>query len=293
MGIQVQIRKAVKKINQQISQKMKLPKISLKIKMKIKPMIKILQPPQPQPQSKLQINLRMKMQIKSKMIKRKKIKKMVQKKNKIDIPLKEEFIPQMDESSFQIWRKEELTMIAKDKEIRETEELRNSLEGYVLEMRGRLEGSLGQYMKDNAREKFIKELNDMEEWLYEDGYDAEKSAFEDRLKSLKLSGDPVDRRSNEAKRRPEVIRSMNRAIAESKALAQSKDKKYDHIPAEDREKAMKQCKETEEWLKNELKKQDPLTLADDPVVLCDAIERKKGDTIRYCQTIMNKPKPEP
>jgi len=222
-----------------------------------------------------------------------KIKKMVQKKNKIDIPVKEEFIPQMDESSFQIWRKEELTMIEKDREIRETEELRNSLEGYVLEMRGRLEGSLGQYMKDNAREKFIKELNDMEEWLYEDGYDAEKSAFEDRLKSLKLSGDPVDRRSNEAKRRPEVIRSMNRAIAESKALAQSKDKKYDHIPAEDREKAMKQCKETEEWLKNELKKQDPLTLADDPVVLCDAIERKKGDTIRYCQTIMNKPKPEP
>lgn len=222
-----------------------------------------------------------------------KIKKMVQKKNKIDIPLKEEYVPQMDESSFQIWRKEELTMIAKDQEIRETEELRNSLEGYVLEMRGRLEGELGPYMKDNAREKFIKELNDMEEWLYEDGYDAEKAAFEERLRNLKLSGDPVDRRSHEDKRRPEVIRSMNRALAETKALAQSKDKKYDHIPKEDRDKAMKHCKESEEWLKTELKKQDPLTLADDPVVLCDTIERKKHDTVRYCKTIMNKPKPEP
>merc|ERR1719216_22399 len=116
-------------------------------------------------------------------------------------------------------------------EIQETNELRNSLEGYVLEMRGKLEGGeLSVYMNDGARQNFLKELNDMEEWLYEDGYDAEKVAFEERLKNLKLTGDPVDRRSNEAKRRPEVIRSMNRAIAESKALAQSKDKKYDHIP---------------------------------------------------------------
>lgn len=199
----------------------------------------------------------------------------------------------MDEVMFQIWRKEELTMIAKDKEIIETEELRNSLEGYVLQMRGKLEGELRSYMEDTAREKFLKELNDMEEWLDGDGYDAEKAAFEERLKNLKLSGDPVSRRSNEAKRRPDVIRAMNRALAESRALVQSKDKKYEHIPSEDREKAMKKCKETEDWLKNELKKQDPLTPADDPVVLCEAIEDKKKDLQRYCSTIMNKPKPEP
>jgi len=81
-----------------------------------------------------------------------KVKKMVTKRNKVDLPVKEEFIPDMDESSFQIWRKEELTMIAKDIEIIETEEIRNSLEGYVLQMRGKLEGELKSYMKDTARE---------------------------------------------------------------------------------------------------------------------------------------------
>merc|ERR1712087_519072 len=222
-----------------------------------------------------------------------KVKKMVTKRNKVDLPVKEEFIPDMDESSFQIWRKEELTMIAKDIEIIETEEIRNSLEGYVLQMRGKLEGELKSYMKDTAREKFLKELNDMELWLEEDGYDAEKAAFEERLKNLRVSGDPVTRRLLEAKKRPATIKAMHRALAESRALAQSKDKKYDHIPPEDREKAMKKCKETEEWLQNEIKKQDPLTLADDPVVLCDAIEEKEGDTRRYCLSIMNKPKPEP
>jgi hypothetical protein len=133
----------------------------------------------------------------------------------------------------------------------------------------------------------------MEDWLYEDGFDAEKAAFEERLKNLRLTGDPVAKRSNEAKRRPDCIRDLYRAIAEMKALADSKDKNYDHIPKEERDKALNKCKETEEWLKKELKKQDPLSLADDPIVLCATIESRKKNTVDYCASIMNKPKPKP
>jgi hypothetical protein len=222
-----------------------------------------------------------------------KVMKRKTKKNKIELLIKEQDTVQMDTQMVTIWRKEEVTMSKKDKEIQETNELRNSLEGYVLEMRGKLEGSLGPYMDAGARETFISQLNDMEEWLYEDGYDAEKAAFEERLKNLKLTGDPVDKRSDEAKRRPQCIRDLNRAIAEATALAQSKDKKYDHIPKEERDKAVKKCTESEEWLKKELQKQDPLSLADDPVVLCDTLVKKKKEVKEYCASIMNKPKPKP
>merc|ERR1712130_554980 len=191
-----------------------------------------------------------------------KVKKMVSKKNRVNLPLKEEFVAKMADSSLEIWRKEEITMLKKDKEIQETNE-------------------------------FIKQLNDMEEWLYEDGIDAEKDAFETRLKNLRITGEPVDRRSNEAKRRPQCIRDFHRGIAEAKALVDSKDKKYEHIPKEDREKGLKKCKETEEWLVRELKKQDPLSLADDPVVLCETIDARRKNTADICTSIMNKPKPKP
>merc|ERR1712113_243900 len=189
--------------------------------------------------------------------------------------------------------KEEIKMMKLDNEVRETNELRNSLEGYVLEMRGKLEGSLGPYMQDDARQSFIKELNAMEDWLYDDGYDAEKIAFEERLKNLKLTGDPVARRSTEAKRRPECIKLLNRTIAEGKALAETKDKKYEHISKEEREKAIKICKDAENWLTGQLKKQDPLSLADDPVVLCETIEQKAKESREKYTKIMNKPKPKP
>merc|ERR1712130_573368 len=104
-----------------------------------------------------------------------KVKKMVKKNNKVDVAVSEENVVQMDNSSVQIWRKEELTMIKKDLEIQETNELRNSLEGYVLEMRSKLELELIEYIKDGPRQQFLKELNAMEDWLYEDSYEADKA----------------------------------------------------------------------------------------------------------------------
>merc|ERR1719436_364273 len=162
-------------------------------------------------------------------------------------------------------------MIKKDLEIQETNELRNSLEGYVLEMRSKLESELTEYIKDGPRQQFLKELNDMEDWLYEDSYEADKAVFSERLKKLKTIGEPVERRYKEAKNRPQVISGFYRAITESKALLESPDKKYDHIPKEDKEKGLKKCTEAKEWLEKELSKQDPLTLADDPVVVCESI----------------------
>merc|ERR1712087_794459 len=222
-----------------------------------------------------------------------KVKKKKSKKDKIDLHIKEQFIVQLSDKIIEHCRKEELNMMKLDNEVRETNELRNSLEGYVLEMRGKLEGSLGPYMQDDARQSFIKELNAMEDWLYDDGYDAEKIAFEERLKNLKLTGDPVARRSTEAKRRPECIKLLNRTIAEGKALAETKDKKYEHISKEEREKAIKICKDAENWLTGQLKKQDPLSLADDPVVLCETIEQKAKESREKYTKIMNKPKPKP
>merc|ERR1711994_462732 len=80
-----------------------------------------------------------------------KIKKMKSKKDKIEIPIQEQFIPQLSTKTLDRCKKEEIKMKRQDMEIQETNELRNSLEGYVLEMRGKLEGGeLSIYMNDGA-----------------------------------------------------------------------------------------------------------------------------------------------
>merc|ERR1712142_658839 len=144
-------------------------------------------------------------------------------------------------------------------------------------------------MNDSARETFIQQLNDNEEWLFEDGYDAEKVSCAERLKNLEMIGDPVCKRAKEAEQRPKYIRELNRGIAEARALSQSKDKKHDHISQEERAKIIKKCDESEEWLTNQLKKQDPLSLADDPILLCKTLDEKKNEVGKFCASIMNKP----
>ena len=54
--------------------------------------------------------------------------------------------------------------------------MKNQLETYVYDNRAYLDtyGDRAQFMEEAQREVFLKELNDVEQWLYEDGAQASK-----------------------------------------------------------------------------------------------------------------------
>merc|ERR1712196_651632 len=108
--------------------------------------------------------------------------------------------PGLSYSDIQKRMDEETAMQAEMKEIVETDEKRNDLEGYIFNMRDKISesGEYGAYISQPDREKFESELMKTEDWLYDtDG--ATKAQYIEKLDELKKAhGDAVVWRFKEA-----------------------------------------------------------------------------------------------
>jgi hypothetical protein len=92
----------------------------------------------------------------------------------------------------------EKAMYDKDQLILETKALKNELEAYSYEMRNSLgpNGSLEQYSDPAVRATFLAEVSQTIDWLYGEGENALKEAFQERLTKFRASGDPIKERKN-------------------------------------------------------------------------------------------------
>lgn len=178
--------------------------------------------------------------------------------------------------------------------IHETLQARNDLEGYVLDMRGRLSGDLAAYIKDADKEAFLSRLNAEEEWLYNDGFDSQKSEYKKRLGDLKQTGDAVLHRFNEHHERDAHVAALKSAIGHYSQWATSNsEEKYAHIGADDRKKVADECAAVDQWLAQVLSAQDKLTPADQPAVTVKELTQRKTALDQVVHPIMHKPKPAP
>lgn len=101
-----------------------------------------------------------------------------------------------------------------DRQEKERADARNALEEYVYELRGKLssEDELAPYVLDNDRESLIKQLDEMENWLYEEGEDCSRQVYQDKLTELKSKGEPIQNRRVESEVRPHVIEDFAKSL---------------------------------------------------------------------------------
>lgn len=118
-------------------------------------------------------------------------------------------------------RELETQMAASDKLILDTEERRNALEEYVYDLRGKLEGEYSDYVEPSSKETLMSALSKTEDWLYDEGEDATKSVYIEKLNELKKQGDPIVLRFREAEDRPAAIASLKARLEELYADATS------------------------------------------------------------------------
>jgi heat shock protein 4 len=125
-------------------------------------------------------------------------------------------------------------MHAEDKLVLETEERKNALEEYVYEMRGKLEDRYAIYVQEKEKTTLLQGLQEAEDWLYtEEGEDATKSAYVQRLDSLKTIGDQIVLRWKESEDRPKAAAALRETLNLYLSQAQSGDEKYSHISEAD------------------------------------------------------------
>ena len=141
----------------------------------------------------------------------------------------------------------ESAMNTQDHNIHETNDRRNELESYVLEMRNSvMGGDLENYVTAAEKAVFGPALDTMESWLYDEGMDAQKSEYVIRLKSLKETGDPIAKRKHEQEQRPAYASALRGCL--SRLLQWTAQEENAHVPAAEREKLALDCQTADAWL---------------------------------------------
>lgn len=191
----------------------------------------------------------------------------------------------------------EVAMCNIDRVVRETSDMRNALESYVYDMRDKItsESSLAPYATDEEKTKFSSLLETTENWLYEDGFDATKSVYGEKLDLLKASGNPIEFRQKESETRPAAMTAMQRTVEKYQSWLNVRigDEEYSHITEEEVTACRVACDAAASWMYEMMDKQGSLSPNQDPAVNVDQITTKTRELTKTVSPIMHKPKPKP
>jgi len=113
------------------------------------------------------------------------------------------------------------------------------------------------------------------------------------LTELKVFGDPVVSRKYEDGHRNEYVASLKKVIVQFQMFAQSTEEKYAHIDAEERKKVLTEAASADQYLVENLGKQDKVSKWDNPAVTCEQLRQRQTALESVCAPVINKPKPVP
>lgn len=191
----------------------------------------------------------------------------------------------------------EVDMANGDRIVRETSDARNELESYIYDLRDKIisESQLAQYCTEAVRTAFSSALESMENWLYEDGFDATKSVYTKKLAELKQHGNPIENRQYEARTRPNALSMLQKTIEKYTSWLNTSagEDRYSHVTDDERAKCSETLDKASAWMYDALDKQGGLAANVDPVIAVEQIYAKNKEVNDTVSPIMNKPKPIP
>ncbi|XDG03230.1 hypothetical protein ABKA04_002845 [Annulohypoxylon sp. FPYF3050] len=134
----------------------------------------------------------------------------------VDYVLEKAGIPSLPKADLTKAKERIKAFEASDKSRRMREEALNQLEGFTYKVRDLLDTeSFVAASTPEERAKLEKKASDASEWLYDDGADAPRDALKSKLKGLKDLVSPVERRIEEAQKRPELIKSLRSSLGQT------------------------------------------------------------------------------
>jgi len=200
-------------------------------------------------------------------------------------------------TEIQTFNEKEVSMSNIDRIVNEKADMRNELESYIYDMRDKitLESQLASYGTEEEKKCFSDALEKTENWLYEDGFDAKKSVYAEKLDALKKHGDPLQLRQSETQGRPNAMAVLQRTVEKYQNWINTSaaDEQFAHITDDEWSKAREVCDTTSNWMYEAMDKQGSLSPCDNPVVTVVEINGKSNQITKTISPIMHKPKPKP
>ncbi|KAI0630030.1 heat shock protein [Trametes polyzona] len=188
----------------------------------------------------------------------------------------------------------EAQMHAADKLVRDTEERKNALEEFVYDTRSRLDERYAPYVQPQEKEKIKAALQEAEDWLYsEEGEDATKSVYVERIERLHALADPVINRYKEAEQRTRVVSELRETLNNYLNQATSGDERFAHIEDKDKQAIVERVATIQKWLDDQVARQSERPKNVDPAFTAADVLKKKDEIIYFATPILTKPKPKP
>ncbi|KAK4761095.1 hypothetical protein SAY87_005988 [Trapa incisa] len=210
---------------------------------------------------------------------------------KTNIPVVESINGGLSQEGLQKAVEKEFEMALQDRIMEETKDKKNAVEAYVYDMRNKLYDKYQEFVTEPEKDQFIATLQQVEDWLYEEGEDETKGVYISKLEELKKVGDPIEERYKEHMERGTVINQLIYCINSYREAAMSNDDKFDHIDVEEKQKVLNACVEADAWLREKHQQQESLPKHATPVLLSADIRKKAEVLDRLCRLVMTKPKP--
>ncbi|CAH9082306.1 unnamed protein product [Cuscuta europaea] len=196
-----------------------------------------------------------------------------------DIPVTEHVDGAMTQAELSRAQDEEFELAEHDKKVERTKDKKNTLEAYVYDTRTKLLNTYRSFATDSEREDICSNLQQTEEWLYEDGDDESEQIYAQKLMSLKKIIDPVEHRYMDEEARAQETRNLLNCIVDYRTAAES-------LPPSEKNAVFSECSKAEHWLRDKSQQQDALPKNANPV-LCSSEIKQKADILHaMCKHMM-------
>ncbi|WCJ27164.1 Heat shock 70 kDa protein 17 [Euphorbia peplus] len=182
----------------------------------------------------------------------------------------------------------------KDAERRRTAELKNNLESYIYSTKEKLQTEeFDKISSEDESKSFIEKLDEVQEWLYLDGEEANAKEFQDRLDSLKAIGDPIFFRFKELTARPQAGQLALKYLGELKQAVQGWETSKPWLPKNRVDEVLTEAEKLNSWLNEKEAEQKKNSGFSTPVFTSEDLYTKLLNLQDKAASVGRIPKPKP
>ncbi|XP_072994402.1 heat shock 70 kDa protein 16 [Typha latifolia] len=198
---------------------------------------------------------------------------------RLDLPVKETIYGGMTKEELREGQEQERQLAYQDKLMELTKDRKNALEAYVYDIRNKLFERYRSFASDSEREGISANLQQTEEWLYEDGDDETEKVYTSKLEDLKKLVDPIENRYKDEEARAQTTRELLKCIVDNRMAVKS-------LATYERDAVINECTKAEQWLREKSQQQDSLPKSADPVLWSHEIKKRAEDLDITCRNIL-------
>lgn len=186
-------------------------------------------------------------------------------------------------------------MAAADAERIRFEEVKNKYESYIYHIKNKLideEEAITAVTTQEQRDAMLKSSQDAENWMYDEGYDADLVTYEEKYVELYEPAEKVFFRVAEVEARPKVLKDIEQKLDKIIALLTKWETTMPQVTAEERAEVATMVDEVRKSIAEKVAAQDAADPTEDPVFKSADIPPLTKDIQSKLGKLSKRPKPK-